>query len=121
MTDYLGDIASDLSAFHRIDDPGEMEFAVFCALAYRLPAYQGAMAAVAARQAQERGGQPARGSGQGARYERNSPMANNARTAASAPPATAGSLAALNAQLGGGWFSVKQVKADGTPGGGERG
>lgn len=91
---------------------------MFCALAYRLPAYQGAMAAAAARQ--QPGGQPQQQGRRGrepARYERSSPMANNARTAESAPPATAAALAALNAQLGGGWFSVRQVKADPAPGG----
>ncbi len=91
---------------------------MFFALAYRLPAYQGAMAAVAARQAQERGtGSTARTA---PRYERNSAAANNARTAQAAPVATGTELAALNAQLGGGWFSVRQVKADGNPAGGDR-
>lgn len=109
MTDHLPDIASDLSAFHRIDDPAEMEFAVFCMLAYRLPAYQGAMAAVAARQQSEGGAAPRRRGA--AQYERNSPMANNARTAEAAPPATAGALAQVNAQLGGGWITHRAVKA----------
>jgi hypothetical protein len=100
-----------------------MEAAVFMALAYRLPAYSGAMAAAAMRQAQEQGGGSSRGSGRTrgeSRYERSSPMANNARTAASAPPATAEALAGLNAQLGGGWFSVRQVKAGEPPGGGDQ-
>lgn len=89
-----------------------MESAVFFALAYRLPAYQGAMAAVAARQRQEQGGTGASGSrrGPGLRYERDSPAANNARTAENAPPATAASLAALNAQLGSTWFSHRTVQ-----------
>lgn len=111
MTDHLPDIASDLSAFHRIDDPGEMEAAVFFALAYRLPAYQGAMAAVAARQSQEQGG-GARTRGT-PKYERGSSAANNARTAELAPVGTAAALAAANAQLGGGWISHRTVKADG--------
>ena len=79
---------------------------MFLMLAYRLPAYSGAMAAAAARQ-QEGGGTRSRGP---ARYERGSAAANNARTADSAPVATAAALAGLNAQLGGGWFSVRQVK-----------
>jgi hypothetical protein len=115
VTDHLTDIASDLSAFHRIDDPGEMESAVFFALAYRLPAYSGAMAAVAARQAQEQGGSAGRGRA-APRYERNSSAANNARTAEAAPVATAAALASANAQLGGGWISHRTVKADPAPG-----
>lgn len=88
------------------------------ALAYRLPAYSGAMAAAAVRQAQEQGG-GSRGRARGeSRYERSSPMANNARTAASAPPATAEALAGLNAQLGGGWFSVRKVTPGESPAGG---
>jgi hypothetical protein len=102
VTDYLDDIASDLSAFHRIDDAGEMEAAVFFALAARLPAYRGVMAAVAQREHGQRG-RPA------PRYDRASAMANNARAAPSAPVATAGSLAALNAQLGGQWFAHRTV------------
>jgi hypothetical protein len=88
-----------------------MEAAVFFTLAMRLPAYSGALAAVAARQAQEKNG----GSGTGRqspRYERGSAMANNARAAESAPVATAGALATVNAQLGGGWISHRTVKAD---------
>lgn len=75
------------------------------ALAYRLPAYQGAMAAVAARHARE--GDRRRP----VKYERNSPQANSARAAESAPAATGAALAGLNAQLGGGWFSHRVVKA----------
>ena len=77
---------------------------MFFSLAYRLPAYTGALAAVAA---QQREGQPDPGrrgapsSSQG--YERNSGRANNARTAQTAPPATAASIRQHNAQLGG-WF-----------------
>ncbi len=108
MTDYLPEIASDLSAFHRIDDPGEMEAAVFFMLAYRLPAYQGAMAAAAAQQQQGGGGTRGRSAG---RYERGSAQANNARTADTAPPATPAALAQVNAQLGGGWITHRTVKA----------
>jgi hypothetical protein len=105
VTDYLDDIASDLSAFHRIDDAGEMEAAVFFRLAHRLPAYRGVMHAVALREQQPR---------QAARtYERNSRMTNNARAADAAPAATGGAIAQVNAQLGGGWFSHKVVKPGG--------
>lgn len=86
-----------------------MEFAVFCALAYRLPAYSGAMAAAAARQRQEQGGStaPRRAPSQ-PRYETNSPKATP-RTADAAPPATAESLLALNTELGATWFTVRTV------------
>jgi hypothetical protein len=84
-----------------------MEAAVFFALVFRLPAYQGVMAAVVAREQREgSGGRTA------AKYERNSAMANNARVASRAPAATASQLQQLNAQLGG-WFSHRTVKADG--------
>jgi hypothetical protein len=98
-----------------------MEAAVFMALAYRLPAYSGAMAAAAMRQARDSGGgsrRPARDRPQ--QYERTSGMANKARTADSAPAATPEALAGLNAQLGGGWFSVRKVKAGESPDGGAR-
>jgi hypothetical protein len=50
---HLDDIESDLSAFHRIDDMWAMEAGRFFRLAYRLPAYQGAMRARAEAQAME--------------------------------------------------------------------
>ena len=111
MTDHLLDIASDLSVFHRIDDVEGMEAAVFLALVFRLPAYAGALAATAAHQARQ-----ATPAGQRS-YERNSAQVNNARTARSAPPATASTLAGINAQLGGGWISHRTVKPDPAPGG----
>ena len=80
---------------------------MFLMLAYRLPAYSGAMAAAAACGSRRAAATRSRGP---ARYERGSAAANNARTADSAPVATAAALAGLNAQLGGGWFSVRQVK-----------
>ena len=52
-------------------------------------------------------------------YERTSAQANNARTADTAPAATPEALAGLNAQLGGGWFSVRKVKAGESPDGGD--
>jgi hypothetical protein len=112
VTSYLDDIASDLSAFHRIDDASELEARVFFTLAMRLPAYSGALAAVAARQAQERGGgaRGARGTRSAPRYERSSPAANNARTADAAPPAGAAEFARINAELGATWFSYRKVK-----------
>jgi hypothetical protein len=106
VTDHLDDIASDLSAFHQVADASRLEARVFFMLAMRLPAYPGVMASVAARQ-REGGGQRAAQKG----YERTSPKANNPRVAASAPPATPAALAALNAQLGSQWFSVRTVSA----------
>jgi hypothetical protein len=94
-----------------------MEAAVFFMLCFRLPAYRGVMQAVARQEAEGTGGaggarRPARGRAGG--YERNSPQANNARTADFAPPATGGSIAALDTTLGGGWISHRVVKPDGT-------
>jgi hypothetical protein len=89
-----------------------MEAAVFFMLAFRLPAYKGVMRAVAEQQADTSGPRRASGRRSGG-YERNSAQANNARTADHAPPATGGSLAALDTQLGGGWISHKVVKPGG--------
>jgi hypothetical protein len=41
----LDDIASDLSVFHRIDDPSTLDGPRFFRLAWRLAAYQGVMQA----------------------------------------------------------------------------
>lgn len=43
--DYEADIASDLSAFHRIDDPMAIDGPRYFSLAIRLAAYAGVMAA----------------------------------------------------------------------------
>lgn len=53
MLDVLGEIESDLSAFHRVDDMWEMEAARFWRLAVRLPAYAGAFAATLHAREQE--------------------------------------------------------------------
>jgi hypothetical protein len=45
VLDYLDDIASDMSVFHRVDDIGEMDGPTFFKIAYRLSAYAGVMAA----------------------------------------------------------------------------
>jgi hypothetical protein len=101
-----------MSVYHRIADISLMRSDALVRLAYRLPAYRGALAArIAERRA---GQQPADGGGRGAvqrqpRYERTSAAANNGFSAAAAPPATADSLAALNAQLGATWFSYRKV------------
>lgn len=44
VLDYLDDIESDMSVFHRVDDPWSMPAPRFFAFASRLPAYNGAVA-----------------------------------------------------------------------------
>lgn len=44
VLDYLDDIESDMSVFHRVDDPWSMPAPRFFAFATRLPAYDGALA-----------------------------------------------------------------------------
>ena len=110
MLGYLDDIASDLSAFHRITDAGEMEAAVFFRMVFRLPAYTGVLAARLAAEAED---QPETRRPQGGRmtvtYDRGSEQANNAAMPRSDQPATAAQLTALNAQLGGQFFSHAAV------------
>lgn len=43
MLDHLDDIASDLSAFHRVDDMLALAGPMFFKLVWRLPCYAGAM------------------------------------------------------------------------------
>lgn len=45
IVDHLDDVASDLSAFHRVDDYMTLESARFFSLAERLGAYSGVVAA----------------------------------------------------------------------------
>lgn len=45
VLDYLDDIASDMSVFHRVDDIGEIPGPLFFKRAHRLAAYQGVMQA----------------------------------------------------------------------------
>jgi hypothetical protein len=45
MLDYLDDIASDMSVFHRVDDVMTLDGPTFFRLAWRLPAYTGVMQA----------------------------------------------------------------------------
>jgi len=59
LLDILDDVASDLSAFHRVNDLTKLDSYALFRLAVRLPAYQGVLAArFAAREAE--GGQGAR-------------------------------------------------------------
>lgn len=57
-TEHEADIASDLSAFHRIDDPLSIDGPRYFTLAQRLGAYAGVMAAIyTERQRREREGE----------------------------------------------------------------
>jgi hypothetical protein len=59
MLDYLDDIASDMSAFHRVDDVMELSGPVFFKLAWRLPAYAGVMQSRAIAASHEESAAPA--------------------------------------------------------------
>lgn len=64
VLDYEGDVASDLSAFHRIDDPMTIDAARYFALAVRLAAYAGALRArISHEEAERQGGTPEAPSG----------------------------------------------------------
>lgn len=57
-TEHEADIASDLSAFHRIDDPLSIDGPRYFTLAQRVGAYAGVMAAIyTERQRREREGE----------------------------------------------------------------
>ncbi len=58
VLDYVNDLESDFSVFHRVDDIFEMDGPRFFRLAVRLPAYAGVMAARVANLHEE---QPTRG------------------------------------------------------------
>jgi hypothetical protein len=60
IVDHETDVASDLSAFHRIDEPMSIPGARYFDLAARLPAYPGVMQAVALAE-RERDKAPASG------------------------------------------------------------
>jgi hypothetical protein len=65
MLDHLDDIASDMSAFHRIDDVTRLSGPAFFKLAWRLPAYAGVMqsrAVAASREESSPTAPPASGS-----------------------------------------------------------
>ena len=51
--EYEADIASDLSAFHRVDDPMTISGPRYFSLAMRLTAYAGVMAAIAEQRRQD--------------------------------------------------------------------
>lgn len=56
MLDYMEDVESDLSAFHRVDDPDRLDGYRFLQLAERLFHYRGVMRDHAIRIAGEDGG-----------------------------------------------------------------
>lgn len=58
MTEYLADIASDMSVFHRVDDVQSMPAVQFFAYADRLTAYTGVLQARAHAEQEEAEGQP---------------------------------------------------------------
>lgn len=51
--DHEADIASDLSAFHRVDDPMQIDGPRYFSLALRLAAYAGVIAAIVEKKRQE--------------------------------------------------------------------
>lgn len=53
ITEYEADVESDLSAFHRIDDPMTISGPRYFSLAVRLSAYAGVMAARAEQRRQD--------------------------------------------------------------------
>lgn len=53
VLDYLDDIASDMSVFHRVDDISDLPGPLFFKRAHRLTAYQGVMQARANETAAE--------------------------------------------------------------------
>lgn len=55
---YLADIESDMSVFHRIDDPRAMPAQRFIDLAMRLPAYTGVMRRLLEREVIEEQDEP---------------------------------------------------------------
>lgn len=65
--DREADIASDLSAFHRIDDPMQIDGPRYFSLAQRLTAYNGVMGAIAAERhrREQEGGRGAHSASQG--------------------------------------------------------
>jgi len=66
VLDHAADIESDLSVFHRVDDPASLPGPKFFSLALRLGAYQGVIAARMAEE-QERADQRGGGNGEQAR------------------------------------------------------
>jgi len=100
-----------------------MRSTVFLRLAVRMGAYGGAVTAriAAERRTAPQPTKPGRRAVVHRRplYDDRSPLAGNAHTADSAPPATGADFARLNAELGQTWFSYRKLGPDGAPIGGE--
>ena len=99
--DHEADIASDLSAFHRVDDPLALDGPRYFALAQRVGAYRGVMHAIytarAQREHDSRNGGPSTAPG---------------RSSASSQPSRVSEDVAL-AQLSDGW--IEHVKEGAQP------
>lgn len=67
VLEHEADIASDLSAFHRVDDPLEIDGPRYFSLAQRLTTYSGVMGAIAAERSrrENEGGSGLSGASQG--------------------------------------------------------
>lgn len=66
MLECLDDIVSDMSVFHRVDDITALDGPTLLRLAWRLPAYEGAMR-IRVQEAQEEPAGVAQGSGSASR------------------------------------------------------
>jgi hypothetical protein len=107
VTGCLDDLVSDFSRFHGIRDVTVLGSRAFLRLARRLEFYGGIMTARAKAGLSTAAPQAAPVRRMPPRYDSTSPHANNARTAASAPPATGAFLQGMDAQLGGGWITYR--------------
>lgn len=104
MVDYVADIESDLSVFHRVDDANALTIARYLALAPRLAAYQGALRARLAT--------PESGTSAGTPSVRGVPLA--ADGAGDTPPEVVAQLkrAALGARYGVDPAAIQTVSTD---------
>jgi hypothetical protein len=98
IVDHESDVASDLSAFHRVDDPMTLDAEHYFSLAFRLSAYSGVIAAriYAEREAE--------------RASESSPMAR--RPAAEPEPATVSSDVALAMLSGDPMYAPERVESE---------
>ena len=103
--DYEADIASDLSAFHRIDDPMTIDGPRFFSLAARLTAYSGVMAARAHKLREDE-----RNGGSGA----HSAAQPHSRAAATSPerPSRVSDAAAVAMLAADGWVELSKGEAN---------
>lgn len=102
--DYEADIASDLSAFHRIDDPMTIDGPRYFLLAVRLAAYTGVLAARAEKLRQDEES--------GVSGAHSAAPTHSGRSATPDKPSRVSDDAAI-AMLADGW--VEHTEAEGTP------